>query len=571
MSRDFRAQVPLADETQAYAGEPDIYDDAPEAAASGPSSGLIRAGLVGAVLFLGVFATVTLTKSWLARPAAPGVENARLTIAQEPEALPPVDRYQALRDTWVTQREMLDTENANRAQAQAAVDEATKAILRHEKELAASETALVAARQAVSEAREAHAAGGEALAALQSDSPARAVETAQLAVDGAMEEARRAQTDLAAAKTEEARVRAAVTELRKAAKAAEAASRAAAAVVGAANKAAAAVASNQDVMAAADAPTLSSLENDFFREAQTRADTAERSAQAARQAVRVAEMRLDILEEQKSIYQSRFAEANQLEQEANVALARARETAERHRAQISAAEAAQSATGDRLATLETRADSAETARDTRGAELTALQKARSAARGAVERADTTVAKLNRDFAQTETDLKAEQRKHAERAAVAIALGNATLNERLHGALDVGPKGQPIFDRFVMSSEQLFDTGSAVINPRGRELLSQVVPILKDVVGNLPGGVDWVLRVDGHTDRQPLSGTGRFRDNWELSQARALSVVKYLIGEGALSAQYLSANGFGEFQPLDQDDTALAHAKNRRIELTLAAR
>jgi chemotaxis protein MotB len=88
---------------------------------------------------------------------------------------------------------------------------------------------------------------------------------------------------------------------------------------------------------------------------------------------------------------------------------------------------------------------------------------------------------------------------------------------------------------------------------------------------IPDGIDWVVRVDGHTDNLPLSGTGRYKDNWKLSQARALSVVKFMIAQLRLPASRFAANGFGEFQPVNTTNTAQARAQNRRIEIKLTER
>ena len=89
--------------------------------------------------------------------------------------------------------------------------------------------------------------------------------------------------------------------------------------------------------------------------------------------------------------------------------------------------------------------------------------------------------------------------------------------------------------------------------------------------DIPENIDWVIRVDGHTDNTPLSGTGEFRDNWELSQARALSVVKYMVRDLNFSGSRLAANGFGEYQPINKADTPEARAQNRRIEIKLTER
>ncbi len=123
------------------------------------------------------------------------------------------------------------------------------------------------------------------------------------------------------------------------------------------------------------------------------------------------------------------------------------------------------------------------------------------------------------------------------------------------------------DRFVFQSEVLFPSGGADLNPAGLEEMSKLAGALLELGKEIPEEIDWVLRVDGHTDNIPLSGTGRYRDNWELSSGRATSVVKYLISEG-IPARRLVAAGFGEFQPLDTGDTQDARDKNRRIELKL---
>ena len=106
----------------------------------------------------------------------------------------------------------------------------------------------------------------------------------------------------------------------------------------------------------------------------------------------------------------------------------------------------------------------------------------------------------------------------------------------------------------------------MLSDDGRAEIAKVANILRAVVGDIPPEIDWVIRVDGHTDNVPLSGTGEFVDNWELSQSRALSVVKYMINFLGIPADRLAANGFGEFQPVALGDDDAARAQNRRIEL-----
>ena len=125
------------------------------------------------------------------------------------------------------------------------------------------------------------------------------------------------------------------------------------------------------------------------------------------------------------------------------------------------------------------------------------------------------------------------------------------------------------DRFVFQSEVLFASGSAEIGINGQQQLAQLARTLLEIAKSIPPEISWVLRVDGHTDVIPIS-TPRFPSNWELSTARAVSVVKFLVDQGIPPAR-LTAAGFGEFQPLDSRDDEIGHRRNRRIELKLTER
>ena len=127
------------------------------------------------------------------------------------------------------------------------------------------------------------------------------------------------------------------------------------------------------------------------------------------------------------------------------------------------------------------------------------------------------------------------------------------------------------DRFVFSSEVLFPPGAATLSADGSGEIAKVAGILRNIAADIPPEIDWVIRVDGHTDNQPLSGLGEFADNWELSQARALSVVKYMINFLGIAPERLAANGFGQYQPVASGNTEAARAQNRRIELKLTER
>lgn len=125
------------------------------------------------------------------------------------------------------------------------------------------------------------------------------------------------------------------------------------------------------------------------------------------------------------------------------------------------------------------------------------------------------------------------------------------------------------DRFVFQSEVLFNSGEARLEPAGQAQLQQLAKTLRDISAKIPAKIDWILRVDGHTDDIPIA-TAKFPSNWELSTQRAISVVKELVKQG-IPPERLAATGFGEFQPLDQNNDEIARRRNRRIELKLTQR
>ncbi len=164
------------------------------------------------------------------------------------------------------------------------------------------------------------------------------------------------------------------------------------------------------------------------------------------------------------------------------------------------------------------------------------------------------------------ELEAAERERLEAEAKDLKKFRSEFFGRLRDVLGSKEGVRIVGDRFVFSSEILFGAGSATLGQRGQEEIAKVAGIILDVADQIPAEIDWVLRVDGHTDRVPLSGNGPYADNWELSQARALSVVKYLISDLGVPANRLAANGFGEFQPIVEGSSVEALALNRRIEL-----
>ena len=196
-------------------------------------------------------------------------------------------------------------------------------------------------------------------------------------------------------------------------------------------------------------------------------------------------------------------------------------------------------------------------------QIAALRRQLAALEGALEQAE----KKEKDSQTRIADL-------GQRLNVALAQRVQELSRyrsdffgRLRAILGNRPDIRIVGDRFVFQSELFFDVGQAVLKPEGRVELDKIASALLEIERQIPGDIAWVMRVDGHTDIRPIAGG---RTNWDLSSARAIAVVQYLITRG-VSPQRLVAAGFGEFQPIDADRTEEAYARNRRIELKLTER
>jgi len=141
--------------------------------------------------------------------------------------------------------------------------------------------------------------------------------------------------------------------------------------------------------------------------------------------------------------------------------------------------------------------------------------------------------------------------------------------RLRQILGDRPEIRIVGDRFVFQSELLFASGSARLDPAGLDQLRAIAESLREVADKIPPEIEWILRVDGHTDRVPVGAASPFASNWELSTRRAISVVEYLISQG-IPPSRLAATGFGEYHPLDPRDDEIAYRRNRRIEFKLTS-
>jgi chemotaxis protein MotB len=210
----------------------------------------------------------------------------------------------------------------------------------------------------------------------------------------------------------------------------------------------------------------------------------------------------------------------------------------------------------------------------------------SRAMAQVELLNQQIAALRRQLAALESALEASESKDKESQSRIADLGqrlNLALAQRvqelsrfrseffgrLRAILGDRPDIRIVGDRFVFQSEVFFDAGQALLKGEGRAELDKLATALIELEKQIPKDVAWVLRVDGHTDVRPIASAA-FPSNWELSSARAISVVQYLISKG-ISPQRLVAAGFGEFQPLDPGQGEEAYRRNRRIELKLTER
>jgi len=207
-----------------------------------------------------------------------------------------------------------------------------------------------------------------------------------------------------------------------------------------------------------------------------------------------------------------------------------------------------------------------------------------------DQADAQVALLNQQLAALRTQISAlesaldasETRDAQSKTAIAdlgrrlnVALAQRVQDlsryrsdffGRLRQVLESRADIQVVGDRFVFQSEVLFAPGQATISDDGKAELSQLADALKQIAAEIPPDINWVLRIDGHTDKRPIS-TPQFPSNWELSAARAIAVAKVLVADGIDPARLVPA-GFGDNKPIDPGDSDAAYAKNRRIEFRL---
>jgi chemotaxis protein MotB len=232
--------------------------------------------------------------------------------------------------------------------------------------------------------------------------------------------------------------------------------------------------------------------------------------------------------------------------------------------------------------IEDMRDAVETVRESLSEEqlLSASQQA------LITRLSNQISALQRQLGQITAALRLQQDLTAEKDAELERVGerlNTLLAERvnqleryqseffgrLREILADNENVRIVGDRFLLPSELLFASASASLGPEGKAELDKLATVLLDVVKAIPADIDWILRIDGHTDRIPIN-TEKFPSNWELSTARAVAVVRYLAAQG-IPENHMAAAGFGEFFPVAEGTSPEALQKNRRIELKLTDR
>jgi chemotaxis protein MotB len=245
-------------------------------------------------------------------------------------------------------------------------------------------------------------------------------------------------------------------------------------------------------------------------------------------------------------------------------------------AQLKASLAERDAAKAQIAALSAKAEGAAQA-------LSAEQQVSTAARAQVDQLTAAVAALREQLAQISAALDLSEAKAKNQEAQIAELGRrlnlalaskvqelARYRSEFFGKLReiIGDRHdiRIVGDRFVFQSEVLFEPGSADLGDAAKQQLDPVIAALKQIAGEIPKDLDWVLRIDGHTDRRPINNA-EFRSNWELSTARAISVVRYMIAQG-IPADRLAAAGFADTEPLDPGTAEDAFRRNRRIELKL---
>ena len=280
-----------------------------------------------------------------------------------------------------------------------------------------------------------------------------------------------------------------------------------------------------------------------------------------------------------------IAERGQTLQQQRDAIAERDQTLQQQRGTIAEREQTLQQQRDTVTSLETDRQRLQTSLETSRQETAEQKTLVGQAQASVEELNDQIATLNEQLARINQVLESSEAKLKDKDVEIEDLGqrlNLALADKveelsryrsdffgkLREALSDNPDVRVEGDRFVLPSEVLFSTASADLDKQGAKEISTVARTLKEITQQIPDDIDWVLRVDGHTDRRSIRRV--FASNWELSSARAISIVKYMISQG-IPAEHLVAAGFGQYHPIDPGSSEEAYRRNRRIELKLTSR
>lgn len=525
------------------------------------STGLIRIGLI-VLLVLG--AGFFIHQMWGTQ-----IARAYLNEPSPDEQFAAVDPliYSETVDVWSLARDNL--QSSHKAQ-----NAATRAAEKTQDQISTLEKALLLAGEAITKSTDGLTSATEKLSAAQDHASKLAASNLKAELDAAAalvvaDDARmaKAQANFTSAQSDSKSIEQTVEQLGKATDAAEAAMRASEAAVAAATSAGEMIAQTEGEEAA-NPSLLARLTFNIFSETQTQVSGAQRAFEAASKALATGESQLA---EASDIEAAREAERDAARTAAANALVEKKRLQKLYQTLVLDREAAQKALQQ--------AQSAEAAATTdlgekksvKALAQTRIAEARNALKAAKAKAsvaDDDIKTAQEHFDLAQADLSALRKKRALRSAVILAEVNSLFAETLRHEIGLPATADPTSDRFALSSEVLFQSGAADLGAAGKGELDKIAAILVGVVKTIPEDVTWVLRVDGHTDNKLLSGNGSYADNWQLSQARALAVVKYLITKKGVAPSHLAANGFGQYQPIRSGNAAPDLAINRRIELLI---
>lgn len=537
-----------------------------EVAQPSKSTGLIRGAIFGAILLLAIIGTAALVTKLLRTNT--GDSEPRIAEVSAEEAS---KNFKLLTLDWMQAKGALkNAVDAEKSLARKVSEKRAKSITQQTilKEVDAAFTrsaSAVAASQAKAEKAE------DEMAVFLDDSLEELVANAAGNLDTYKANRLEAESNFVSAQGETERIKSAVEHLKKASAAAKAAALATATVARAADAAQLIVDENEDILPDTDGSTLLNLRNDFFNEAKAQADSAGRSVKAAVRATNVSVKKLEQSEAELGDRREILNLAKTLETQARDELAELAKQLEALQSNRIAARKKTEIAKERVLVDQTRLEQGKVALAQAIVENEELKSAVISLEKDLEKLKIKVGVADQVYAEAEVTMRDAQKKRAKKRAATIAGLNSEMHDKLRATLGNLRIENPDHDRFIVPSEALFSSGSAALGDAGRVLVRDIAQVIASVIKEMPDDVDWILRVDGHTDNAPLRGAGGLKDNWELSQARALAVVRYLVDYGNIPPQRLAANGLGEFQPLKSGDSEADRAENRRIELVLVPR